>query len=329
MPNLPNLPGRRPTGAVVSRRSALRRAFHGGLSGLCRAIGERLARLQRAAGVRVEFSRLPRAAGMLALFSACAVSGFAQAAQTCAARSPEHRLALVELYSSEGCNDCPPADDWLGQWKDGAQQDIVPLALHVDYWDGLGWTDRFAQHRFTERQQTLASIAGGHVVYTPEVFVGGHEMRRWSDPSSFEARVRQVAAQSSPVDITIGLVPQGAGDLAIDALFASRETAPRDWQAYVAVYENGLVSQVKAGENRGATLHHERVVRQWIGPVPVIDGHARIAQTVKLDSDTVADAITRAGGTGTGSASRYGVVAFVEQATSGDVVQAADLPLCR
>src|SRR5258705_8449794 len=78
--------------------------------------------------------------------TAFATSGVAEAAGAmCAAHSPAHRVALVELYSSEGCNSCPPADRWLGQQKDaGASQGFVPLALHVDYWNSLGWTDRFS-----------------------------------------------------------------------------------------------------------------------------------------------------------------------------------------
>lgn len=282
-----------------------------------------------------------RAGGALALLVAFAGIGqaaVAQAAPQCSVHSADHRVALVELYSSEGCNDCPPADDWLGQWKHGAlQQGIVPLALHVDYWDGLGWTDRFAQHRFTERQQTLTELAGGHVVYTPEVFVGGREMRSWSNPASFAARVREIVAEPSPADITITLAPQGAGDLAIDARFVSRRPVqtstqtqaptPRDWQAYVAVYENALVSQVKAGENRGATLHHERVVRQWIGPVPIVDGQARIAQAVKLAADAGANGNANASAPAAGEAARFGVVAFVERASTGEVEQAAELPI--
>ena len=91
------------------------------------------------------------------------------------------------------------------------------------------------------------------------------------------------------------------------------------------MYENALVSQVKAGENRGATLHHERVVRQWIGPVPVVDGQARIAQTVKLAADAGANA--NASAPTAGDTARFGVVAFVERASTGEVEQAAELPI--
>ena len=100
---------------------------------------------------------------MLAALSA-GLPSFAQAADYIA-KSPANRVALVELYSSEGCNSCPPADEWLA--KIGAKTGpdmLVPLALHVDYWDGLGWKDRFGDHRFTLRQQELAAYVDSKVV---------------------------------------------------------------------------------------------------------------------------------------------------------------------
>lgn len=266
-----------------------------------------------------------------------AVSGVAQAASVCTARSPAHRVALVELYSSEGCSSCPPADHWLSQWKDGgAASGVVPLALHVDYWNSLGWTDRFSRHSFTERQQGLAERAGAHLVYTPEVFVSGRELRSWAHAASFDARVAQVRSEPAAADITITLEPASTDSassvtgaaastqpthVAVDAQFTAhgaRERGPLE--AYVAVYENALTTQVRAGENSGVTLHHDRVVRQWIGPVALDAGHAHIQREIALPADAQ-DALKASPGS-------FGVVAFVEDATSGDVLQATDLPAC-
>jgi len=260
----------------------------------------------------------------VALAAALATSGAAQAAASiCTAHSPAHRVALVELYSSEGCNSCPPADRWLSQWKDsGAAQSIVPLALHVDYWNGLGWTDRFSQHRFTERQQTLTDLAGGHTIYTPEIFVSGRELRSWSQPERFEERVHTVIAEPARADVALELAPLalGAAGFGVDARFTSSAAASDPLNAYVAIYENALTSQVRAGENNGATLHHERVVRQWIGPVRLAAGGAHIRRDITLDALDGASANAPAG--------KFGVVAFVEDAATGEVLQVAELAAC-
>ena len=260
----------------------------------------------------------------VALLAALATSGVAQAAGSmCTAHSPAHRVALVELYSSEGCNSCPPADHWLGQWKDsGAPQGIVPLALHVDYWNSLGWMDRFSQHRFTERQQTLTDLAGGHTIYTPEIFVSGRELRSWSQPERFDERIQKVVAEPAQADVALELATpaQGANGFRVDARFTSKATLHDPLNAYLAVYENALTSQVRAGENNGATLHHERVVRQWIGPVPLEAGSAQIRREITFDPAEAADNTAQPG--------KFGVVAFVENAATGEVLQVAELATC-
>ncbi|MGF6902991.1 DUF1223 domain-containing protein [Paraburkholderia sp. GAS348] len=253
----------------------------------------------------------------LAILSA---SGLASAAAAvCASHSPSHRVALVELYSSEGCSSCPPADNWLSQWKNsGATQSIVPLALHVDYWNSLGWTDRFSQHRFTERQQTLTDLSGGHTIYTPEVFVSGRELRSWSQRDSFQSRVGQVVAEPARANVALELKHEAKGAFNVDAQFTSKAAdATGLLNAYVAVYQNALNSQVRAGENSGAMLHHERVVRQWIGPVPLVAGNAQIRRDIRID-DADANA----------PADTFGVVAFVENAATGEVLQVGELAAC-
>jgi hypothetical protein len=197
----------------------------------------------------------------------------------------------------------------------------VPLALHVDYWDGLGWMDRFAKHAFTERQQRLANIGQSPTVYTPEVFVAGKELRNWSDGSSFSSRVEAVNTQPAQADIELSLTlgeTNAPGNYDVDGRFQSRMNEGGPLNAYVAIYENALTSQVLAGENGGVTLHHERIVRQWIGPVPLVDGSAHISQAVAIGTPGAAL-----------PANKYGVAAFVESARSGEVLQAADLMPCR
>ncbi|WP_179404798.1 DUF1223 domain-containing protein [Burkholderia guangdongensis] len=256
---------------------------------------------------------------------AAAAAAFAAAlaahgATVCAAHSPAGRQALVELYTSEGCSSCPVADDWLARQATAPSTlPIVPLALHVDYWDGPGWTDRFAQHGFAERQRTLAARAGGRFVYTPEVAVGGREFGDWRDAAAFGRRVRALAAEPSPVGLALTAHAQASTlDVALDV---TRRAATADpLAAYVALYENALVSEVRGGENRGATLHHERVVRVWRGPYVV-----SAAVTPAGAPQRVAERIALPDGA---TAAHTGIAAFVEDMVTGDVVQALDLPSC-
>jgi len=106
-------------------------------------------------------------------------SADAAPATVCQRSSPPHTVALVELFTSEGCSSCPPADRWLSTFASryGPEQ-VVPLSLHVNYWDYIGWQDPFAQAPFSERQRQLAQRSASPRVYTPEVFVGLREINR-------------------------------------------------------------------------------------------------------------------------------------------------------
>jgi len=95
----------------------------------------------------------------------------------CSADSAPTRPHLIELYSSEGCSSCPPADGWLRTLHLGA--DVVPLEFHVDYWDGLGWRDRFSSARYTKRQNEQARRDGGTTIFTPQVVLDGHNWSGW------------------------------------------------------------------------------------------------------------------------------------------------------
>jgi len=177
----------------------------------------------------------------------------------CELRSGARSPTVVELYTSEGCDSCPPADRWLSSLK--GRDDVVALAFHVDYWDRLGWVDRFASPAFTERQSRLRASSGVPFAYTPQVLVGGADWRRW--PGALPAPA------ASAVDVTLR---RDGGR--IEARITPRAGAPKQLAAYWAVVEDGHVSAVKAGENAGATLRHDHVVRQyrpvapWTGAEP-------------------------------------------------------------
>src|ERR1043166_2112982 len=102
-------------------------------------------------------------------------------AATTTFESGDTQTALVELFTSEGCSSCPPAEKWLSAFKSNPDlwKKTVPVAFHVDYWDHLGWTDRFAKPEFTVRQQRYAAGFGGDSVYTPGFVINGKEWRGW------------------------------------------------------------------------------------------------------------------------------------------------------
>jgi hypothetical protein len=172
----------------------------------------------------------------------------AAAAAVCEARSTATAPTVVELYTSEGCSSCPPADRWLSGLKPGA--DLIALAFHVTYWDRLGWPDRFALAEGTARQHELARVAGSSQVYTPQVVVGGKDWRDWP-------RLPK-ASSAAPV----GVVLSREGEV-VTATVAPASNGAARLSGYWAVLEDKHQSHVKAGENRGETLKHDHVVRLY------------------------------------------------------------------
>ena len=193
------------------------------------------------------------ARSLIALAGAVAMLGpaAALAAQACAAASAGVVAPVVELYTSEGCNSCPPADRWLSALKD--KPSVVALAFHVDYWDRLGWKDRFASPAFTARQAAQQASNGARFSYTPQVVVDGRDRTDW-------ARVDLAGASRKAAAVALTLVRRGD---AFGADVTPLDGAPRRLAAYWAVTEQGHVSPVRAGENAGATLHHDFVVREY------------------------------------------------------------------
>lgn len=231
------------------------------------------------------------------------------AATTCIAQSGAKRAVLLELYTSEGCDSCPPADKWLSQQKSrpAASPDssaLVPLAFHVDYWDSLGWKDRFANAEYTRRQQTQVARANGKFSYTPQFIRNGQDWRR-------NDRVLG-SAEAAAANISIDFALPKTGALIVNAKVQSLTPNPTQTQTqtvWLAIYEHNLESIVNAGENKGETLHHDYVVRKFIGPVPLpADGKMTIGQPITPDD--------------TWMRSNLGVAVVVQDAKTGEVLQA-------
>lgn len=190
--------------------------------------------------------------------SACAGTASAKdATPSCMARSAPAAAMVVELYTSEGCSSCPPADRWLSAVS--RSDEVIALAFHVDYWDRLGWKDRFASPAFTQRQLEQRSVNGARFAYTPQVVVDGRDLPGWRRMNGLNRR-----PSASPVSIELLRVD---GALRATVRTADAAAPPARLSGYWAVTESGHRSVVKAGENDGATLHHDHVVRE-LRPLP-------------------------------------------------------------
>jgi hypothetical protein len=203
----------------------------------------------------------------------------AQAAAGCTTHSAGTVTPVVELYTSEGCNSCPPADRWLSRLK--ASPDVVALAFHVDYWDRLGWKDRFASPLYTERQTQQQKSNGARFSYTPQVVVDGADRKDWP---GIEAPA--LGRNAAPAVVDLALAREGTR---VTATVAAAAAAPKHLAAYWAVTEQGHVTAVKAGENEGATLSHDFVVRDYRPVAPWL-AHAHAAESLVYDLPAGADA---------------------------------------
>jgi hypothetical protein len=184
-------------------------------------------------------------------------------AKSCSGQSPSQKVSLVELYTSQGCSSCPPADQWLGTFS--GRDDVVPLSMHVAYWDYIGWKDPFAKPEFAQRQRWLAQVSKSNSVYTPGVFVGGGEFREWGSAFMQQRLFARNTSTMATASIRIDKIPAGAGLWKVVANLDSSQAVDNK-RLFIAGTKNGLVSKVRAGENNGRTLTNHHVVDFWSGP---------------------------------------------------------------
>jgi hypothetical protein len=251
------------------------------------------------------------ALGVLAAAFAASVQG-----GQCVAKSGPNTAALVELYTSEGCSSCPPADRWLSSLsaQGYVPERVVPLALHVDYWDYIGWKDRYAKHEFSLRQRKLTQLQRLALVYTPQVMLQGQDFRGWGTPA-FEQALVKINARPARAEIALELLAGGSGTFAVHVSAAVREAAQaEDAGLYLAAYESRLESRVSAGENRGRTLAHDHVVLEWQGPLAFSGS--------KIDQERALQLLPGA------QRANSGVVAFVQNRRTAEVLQVLMLPSC-
>lgn len=170
-------------------------------------------------------------------------------------KSGPQRAVMIELYTSEGCNSCPPADQFLNQLANNKQlwKTYIPMAFHVDYWDRLGWRDRFASPTYSQRQRQYARRYATSTIYTPEFFVDGREWRRW-----FRKPL------PDPVTDSVGTLTVRLDKNRLEAQFFPIRREDTRLVLHIARLGMQLNSRVGAGENAGRILHHDFVVLQYI-----------------------------------------------------------------
>jgi hypothetical protein len=237
-----------------------------------------------------------RALSALLVFSIATAGAFLRHAEKTAGartKSPGSRSpVVVELFTSEGCSSCPPADALLikmaaRQWP--KNEEIIALEEHVDYWDGLGWRDPFSSREWTERQESYAVEFANGSVYTPQMVVDG----RTEFVGSREAEAKRAIEESAGKAKTEVSVPPAKTSGDNNERFAVRvgklvgEKADDTSEVWLAITETGLHSAVTRGENAGEDLHHAAVVRtlRKIGVANAKDQETSFTGEANVSSD--------------------------------------------
>lgn len=235
----------------------------------------------------------------------------AQAAEICSKSSPAHTVALLELYTSEGCDSCPPADKTISHLYQSTglnSEQVIPVSLHVDYWDHLGWKDAFYNKIFTERQRHLADLAGSRTVYTPEIFIAGKEIRNWRNGMVDD--IRRINQKPAMASLHLGIEKLTVNKLYFNLQGNSRQDA----RLHFVLIEQGLVSKIQAGENRGVTLQHDFVAREWGDAYQLVAGKPASFNnqlTVPVNAKR----------------KNLSLLAFAQD-KQGNILQALSLPIC-
>ena len=185
----------------------------------------------------------------------------------------EGASVVVELFTSQGCSSCPPADALLARL--GEYDDVIPLALHVDYWDYIGWKDKFAHPAFTKRQKAYARNLGTNVIYTPQMVINGSDEAAGTRTMDVSDLVQAHKAKGLPIRIDISR----SGD-ALTIKGAASGSA-RNSDLILVRYIPSATVEIARGENAGKTLSHAFVVTEWTD-IGDWDGSAPLTATVPV-----------------------------------------------
>ena len=219
--------------------------------------------------------KVPKTALYALSVLACTSTISTAIAQSCSAKSSGKITPVVELYTSEGCSSCPPADKWLSTLKDASSANPnapapVVQAFHVNYWDYIGWADRFATPAHTARQRQVSAWQKSSTIYTPQMVGNGRDLKNWN----------RWNADQETASVAISIKQEAGG------VFSAQVQAMPSmaWSAYWTVTEDGHSSKVKAGENSGEFLKHDFVVRQYQAAGEYTGNGKLVLQTAAKDA---------------------------------------------
>ncbi|HET9164808.1 MAG TPA: DUF1223 domain-containing protein [Candidatus Angelobacter sp.] len=222
------------------------------------------------------------------------------------------RAVVVELFTSEGCSSCPPADELLGRLRQDLSAkniQVIPLGFHVDYWNRLGWKDRFSSAEFTQRQEQYTHALKVDGPYTPEMVVDGDVEFVGNDAGQAQRTIRQQASQLEMAQVKIA--PAGADQLTIQVKGPTSSSG--NALVMLAITEDNLTTQVFSGENGGRTLHHAAVVRELRQVGALNNGALETTVPLKLEKEWKRNDLR--------------AVVFVQNGPSGKIEGAASVAL--
>ena len=222
-------------------------------------------------------------------------------------KADEKGFVLMELFTSQGCSSCPPADEILGSYTMKNNEHIIPIAFHVDYWNRLGWVDSFSNSKYSQRQQAYAGKFNLESVYTPQLIINGRKELVGNEQVKIVTIVNSFLKESTAVTISISDPAITGNKVFIPYTLSSIQP---NTSINAALIQNHVFTQIKAGENRGEKLDNYNVVRDFIT--------LRLANAVgKISLQLPKGSMT----------TDYSIVLFVQEDVSGKITGAVKLKL--
>ncbi len=177
------------------------------------------------------------------------------------ANADEKGFAVLELFTSQGCSSCPPADELLGKYAMQSNKHIIPLAFHVDYWNRLGWIDSFSSSKYSQRQRDYASTFASQSVYTPQLVINGAKEMIGSDADKIALAVDNTLKESPSVTLSVADIGINNNTISLNYKAAG---CIANMLIHAALVQSKVFTNIKAGENRGLKLINYNVVRDFV-----------------------------------------------------------------